>query len=99
MRILFLGNFDPGYGRNRVIAKGMAENGVEVVVCNGGITGGIFKFLRLTVRYFQVARGHFDLAIVAFPSQEAMFVSRFLLLWRRLRFNTPIVIDMLTSHY
>lgn len=99
MRILFLGNYDPAYGRNRVIIKGMMENGVEVVVCNGGITGGVFKFLRLARRYFKVAGGHFDLAIVAFPAQEAIFMARLLLLFKRLRSRIPIVVDMLTSHY
>ncbi len=98
MRILFLGNYDPGYGRNRVIVKGMAENSVEVITCNGGTTGGVLKFLRLAVRYFQVARGHFDLAIVAFPAQESVFMARLLLFLRRLG-GLPIVIDMLTTHY
>lgn len=99
MRILFLGNYDPGYGRNRVIINGMTDNSVEVVTCNGGTTGGVRKFIRLAARYFRVARGHFDLAIVAFPAQETILLARVLLSFRKFRHRMPIVVDMLTTHY
>lgn len=99
MRILFLGNYDPGYGRNRVIIKGLTEQGVEVVTCNGGTTGGILKFARLVFRYLKTARGHFDAVIIAFPAQEVMLLARMLLVIRRMRQHIPIVVDMLTTHY
>ena len=99
MRVLYIGNYDPGYGRNRVIVKGLAQNGAEVVQCNGGVTGGLMKFIRLIARYATRARGRFDIVIVAFPAQESMFLVRLLLTYRRLIHRVPIVIDMLTSHY
>lgn len=34
MKVLCFGSYDPKYPRNRVIAKGLQENGVEVTECN-----------------------------------------------------------------
>ncbi|OGN01554.1 MAG: hypothetical protein A3I26_00765 [Candidatus Yanofskybacteria bacterium RIFCSPLOWO2_02_FULL_43_10] len=99
MRTLFLGNYDPGYARNRILVKGMIENGVEVVCCNGGNTGGIRKFWRLMVGYFQIPDKHFDLVIVAFPPQETMVAMAPILSFMRLFRRIPVVVDMLTSHY
>ncbi len=99
MRILFFGNYDPEYARNRILVKGMVENGVEVVCCNGGNTGGIRKFWRLMVRYFEIPDKRFDLVIVTFPPQETMVVMAPLLSFMRLFRHTPVIVDMLTSHY
>jgi glycosyltransferase involved in cell wall biosynthesis len=99
MRTLFLGNYDPGYARNRILVKGMVENGAEVVCCNGGSTGGIAKFLRLMVRYFKISDKHFDLVIVMFPPQQTMVAMAPILSFMRLFQRTPVIVDMLTSHY
>lgn len=99
MRILFFGNYDPEYGRNRVIVKGMRENGAEVVCCNGGTTGGIKKFFRLILKYFRISDKRFDFVMVAWPAQETIVASSPLLSFRRLFWRTPIIVDMLTSHY
>lgn len=34
MKVCYLGPYDPGYSRNRVILKGLKKNGVEVIECN-----------------------------------------------------------------
>jgi len=94
-----LGNYDPGYARNRVLVKGMSENGAEVVCCNGGSTGGIVKFWRLMIRYLKIPNKRFDLIIVVFPPQQTMVVMAPLLFFMRLFRRTPVVVDMLTSHY
>ena len=94
-----MGNYDPGYARNRVLVKGMSENGAEVVCCNGGSTGGIVKFWRLMIRYLKIPNKRFDLIIVVFPPQQTMVVMAPLLFFMRLFRRTPVVVDMLTSHY
>jgi glycosyltransferase involved in cell wall biosynthesis len=99
MRILYFGNYDADYGRNRVIVKGLRENGAEVVYCNGGTSGGIAKFLRLILRYLKITDKRFDLIIVAFPAQETMIAASPLLVFLRFFCRTPVVVDMLTSHY
>lgn len=98
MRILFFGNYDAEYGRNRVIVKGMRENGAEIIYCNGGTTGGIKKFFRLILKYFRISDKRFDFVLVAFPAQETMIAASPLLSLMRL-FRVPVIVDMLTSHY
>lgn len=99
MRTLFLGNYDPGYARNRILIKGMIENGVEVVCCNGGSTGGIIKFWRLVVQYFKIPDKYFNLVIVAFPPQFTIVAISPIISFIRLFQRTPVIVDMLTSHY
>ncbi len=99
MRTLFLGNYDPGYARNRILVKGMIENGAEVICCNGGSTGGVRKFWRLVAEYFKISDKRFDFVIVAFPPQETMVAMAPILSFMRLFQRIPVIVDMLTSHY
>lgn len=99
MRTLIFGTFDPVYGRNRVLRKGLRDNGIETVICNGGTTGGLMKFVRLVWRYVAMKNKRFDMIIVAFPAQEAMLIAGVLFIYQRLVRKTPIIADMLTSHY
>ena len=99
MRILYFGTFDPNYGRNRVIVKGLKENGVTVIFCNGGISGGLKKILKLVFQYLNLPHKKFDLILVAFPAQEVMLLAGVLFLFQRTKHKTPVVVDMLTSHY
>lgn len=99
MRILYFGTFDPAYGRNRVMLQGFKDNSIEVISCNGGLTGGIKKFARLVWRYLKVSRQEFDLIVVPFPAQESMLVAALVLWFQRLYYRTPLIVDMLTSHY
>lgn len=99
MNILLFGTFDPSYGRNRVIIKGLKDNGVNVVFCNGGVSGGIKKIFRLIRMYLGIFLKRFDMILVAFPAQEAMLMVESLFFFQRIWHKTPIVADMLTSHY
>ncbi len=99
MRILCIGTFDPEYSRTRVIIKGLKDNGHEIVFCNGGLTGGVKKFIRLVWHYLVLSNNNFDLIFVAFPAQEATLVVGVLSWYHRMRHSVPLVVDMLTSHY
>src|SRR3989344_5286844 len=89
MRILYFGVYNPGYSRNRVLIKGLKQNGAEIIECRASGKSWL-KYLKL-FRGFMRSPG-FDLMIVGFPGQEVMFLAR--LLTRK-----PIIFDAFTSHY
>jgi glycosyltransferase involved in cell wall biosynthesis len=99
MRVLYFGTYHPNYGRNRVTIKGLRDNGVDVVFCNGGVSGGVKKFLRLVWQYLSLPHRSFDVILVAWPAQEVMLVAGVLFLYQRIWHKTPVIVDMLTSHY
>ncbi len=90
MTILYFGIYDPGYSRNRVIIRGLKENGLDVKECRVSASSR-FKYLRLVLLYLKL-RPKFDLMIVGFPGQEVMFLAK--LITRR-----PVIFDAFTSHY
>ncbi len=90
MTILYFGIYDPEYSRNRILIKGLRENGVRVIECSDR-SRSFLKYIRLIVKYLSI-RGPFDVMLVGFPGQEIMFLAR--LLTRK-----PIVFDAFTSHY
>lgn len=90
MRILFFGRYDPGYARNRVLMKGLRMAGCDIIECCVEPKGRSWP-LRLVWRYLRM-RPRFDVMLVAFPGQEAMFLARMLT-------RKPIVFDAFASHY
>jgi hypothetical protein len=47
MTILYFGNYNPNYSRNRVLIRGLRENGVKVVECNVKRSGFLSLFFLL----------------------------------------------------
>lgn len=97
MRIIYFGTYNPNYSRNRVLIKGLKENGVEIIECRVSAKDKL-KYLKLVWRFLRSPR--FNLMIVGFPGQEVMFLARLLTL--RLcsgRARKPIIFDAFTSHY
>lgn len=89
MRVLYFGTYNPDYSRNRVLIKGLRANGTEVVECHVSAKDRL-KYFKLLWRFLKSPG--FDLMIVGFPGQEAMFLAR--LLTRK-----PIIFDAFTSHF
>ena len=89
MRVLYFGVYDPAYARNWVLINGLKKNGVEVVELRR--KPGRFSLIKLFFDYLAFDH-NFDVMIVGFPGQEAMFLAR--LLTRK-----PIIFDAFTSHY
>ncbi len=90
MRILYFGTYKPTYSRNRVLIKGLKQNGVEVLECCSSRQG--FKsFFELFFKHL-IFIGKYDYMVVGFPGQEVMFLARFLT-------SKPIIFDTFTSHY
>ncbi|TSC88935.1 MAG: hypothetical protein G01um10142_557 [Parcubacteria group bacterium Gr01-1014_2] len=98
MRILFFGIYRPEYSRNRVLIKGLKQNGIEVLECRSS-SKGFLAFFELFFKHLKF-RGKYDFMLVGFPGQEVMFLARFLTL---LSFSgqarKPIIFDAFTSHF
>jgi len=90
MRVLFFGRYDPSYSRNTILIRGLQRNHVEILQCTVSPSARFWLF-RLLWKYIRM-RPSFDIMLVAFPGQEAMFLARFLT-------QRPIVFDVFTSHY
>jgi len=90
LKILYFGNYDPKYSRNRVLIKGLRKNGVEVLECNSR-SYSFLKYFFLKLKYLKYI-GKFDAMIVGFPGHKAMFLARMLT-------RKPIIFDAFTSHY
>src|SRR3989338_10634529 len=89
MKVLYFGTFDPSYGRNWVLINGLKKNGVEVIQLRR--PPGWINLIKLFFDYLST-RPAYDVMIVGFSGQEAMFLAR--LLTRK-----PIIFDAFTSHY
>ena len=90
MKILYFGFYNPEYSRNRVLIKGLRQNGLEVTECRVDYKS-IWSYSVLFFKYLSF-RHDFDIMIVGFPGQEVMFMARILT-------RQPIVFDAFTSHY
>lgn len=88
-RIAHLGHHDPGYSRNRILAKALTMSGAEVKeIADGG------RYLRRTPRLLAaVAREDFDAVLVGFASHSDVPVARAV----AGRKGIPTVFDPLTS--
>jgi len=88
--ILYFGTYDPNYSRNRVLIKGLRQNGIQVLECNDR-SKSFFKYINLFFKYLKFIN-KFDAMIVGFPGQEVMLLARLLTRKR-------IIFDAFTSHF
>jgi len=89
--ICYFGDYDPEYARNRVIIKGLKENGVEVIECNDRARG-VKKYLNL-FKKFKSIKGKFNFVIVGYSD------SRFPLILAKLLTRKPVIWDAFYSIY
>jgi hypothetical protein len=62
MIICYFGDYDPGYGRNRVLLKGLRENGVNILECRSEKKGfTLYQDLR---EKHKKIKGKYDILIV-----------------------------------
>jgi len=90
MTICFFGIYDKLYSRNRVILKGLRENGIEVIECNER-SAGFIKYFKLIFKYFKTKKD-FDYLWVAFPGQFCVLLAKLLT-------KKKIIFDCFTSHF
>ena len=70
MTICYFGDFDPEYARNRVIIKGLKENGVDVLFCHTNLKGfhGLFDLFKKHLHL----KNKYDILIVGYSDSRAM---------------------------
>src|SRR5258708_1372753 len=84
MRILYFGDFDPEYSRNRTIIKGLREHGLEVMLCNVRAEG-FQKYYSLWQEH-QKLKNAYDALIVGYTDSRwmtllARMISRRVVIW------------------
>lgn len=90
MTICYFGIYNPEYGRNRVIIKGLKKNGVKIIECRSQ-GRGLIKYWNLLKKYVKI-KEKYDLMVVGYPGYQAMILARFLT-------RKPIIFDVFTSIY
>ncbi len=91
MTVCFFGIYKPDYSRNRVLIRGLKENGVKVIECNAKNEGGICKYLILIKKHWQI-RKKYNAMIVGFPGYHTVILAK--LLTRK-----KIILDIFFSIY
>ena len=91
MKICYFGNFNPNYSRNRVIIRGLKENGVEILFANTSLRGwrGLAD---LGKKYFSL-KSRFDAVLVGYSD------SRFMVPFIKLISDKKIIWDAFYSIY
>lgn len=90
MKVCYFGMYDPAYARNRILIKGLRQNGVEVILCFDQ-SPSFIKYWRLFVKHARL-KNRYDVMIVGFPAQAVMPLA-----W--LISSRPIVMDAFISLY
>ena len=70
MKICYFGNFNPNYSRNRVIIRGLQENGVEVLICHTALKG--LKGLWDLFKKHSNIKNKYDILIVGYSDSRTM---------------------------
>lgn len=89
MKVCYFGIYNPKYSRNKVLIKGLEENGVEIIECQVDPKKK-FKYWKLFKKHRKV--GNYDFMIVGFPGHTVMPLAK--LICRK-----PIIFDALVSLY
>ena len=90
MKICYFGKYNPEYSRNRVIIKGLKENGAEIIECRSDLSG-IRKYFDLIKKHHKI-RGQYDILIAGFPANQSVVLAKFLT-------RKQIVMDAFVSFY
>ncbi len=89
MAVCYFGNYKKNYSRNRIIIRGLIENGISLVECNTR-ERGLKKFLSLYRQHREV--GVYDVMIVGFSGYSVMWFAKMIT-------KKPIVFDAFSSLY
>lgn len=90
LSVCYFGIYNPDYSRNRILIKGLRQNGVNVLECNSRLLG-VSKYFDLAKKHWKI-RKQYDVMIVGFPGFQAMIFARFLT-------RKPLVFDGAVSIY
>lgn len=67
MKIVFFGNYAPGYSRTHVILSGLFSNKLPVINCNNTNPNIVFRYFHLVAKFLSVKGRDADIIFVGFP--------------------------------
>lgn len=70
MTICFFGDFDPEYARNRVLTRGLKENGADILICHTVLHG--LKGLWDLFQKHRSLKNKYDILIVGYSDSRSM---------------------------
>ena len=94
MTICYFGTYKPGDSRNRVLIKGLKENGVEIIECRVNFKGWkkYLGLIRDLIRKHKKIKDKYDIMIVGYPSEFMVPIAKILS-------KKPIIFDAFISRY
>lgn len=95
MTICYFGDYDPNYSRNRVIIKGLKENGVSVLECRT-LKPGISGYLSLYKQHKKIAK-KYDILFIGYSCNVRSRI--WIVLLARILTKKKIVLDAFYSLY
>ncbi len=95
MKVCYFGTYDPDYTRNRLMIKGLKENGVKVIECQTPQTANkLEKYWELIKKHRKVKKDY-DIMAVGFAGHAIMPLA-----WILAKLNgKKIVLDLFVSEY
>lgn len=90
MKVCYFGTYNKEYSRNRILIKGLRENGIKVVECRTA-KKGLRKFTDL-IKQHSIIKNSYDVIIVGFPGFQAVILAK--LITRK-----PVIFDAFVSMY
>ena len=74
MTICYFGIYNSDYSRNRVLIKGLKQNGVKIIECQSSLSG--FKKYIDLIRKHKKIKNQYNIMIVGFPGYQAMILAK-----------------------
>ena len=93
MKVCYLGPYRPEYGRNRVIIKGLIENGVEVIECNAYSSNRLLDYLKLLRKHLNL-----DYDAIMLGNRD-IYCTQALVPFVKIMSRKPIVFDAILTSY
>ena len=90
MTVCYFGIYDSNYSRNRILIKGLKQNGVKVIECQSRLKG-IKKYFEIIQKHKKI-KNDYDILIVGFPGYQATILAYFLT-------RKKIIFDAFSSIY
>lgn len=95
MKICYFGTFSKDYLRNRIIRKGLEQNGIQVVLCHTDYSWFLRVYCELFVRWLLLCKKDISVIIVGETNYVLMPLAKLIgFLWRK-----PVILDAFFSNY
>lgn len=82
MTICYFGDFDPEYSRNKIVMKGLRENGATVITCSSRSSG--FRKILGLIRNHRSVAGKYDVLVVGYSDSRIIVPLAWLLSRKRI---------------